>query len=193
MSSLPQIGMLLFDAVEVLDFAGPLEVLQLPAGEDGQPVFEVNTIGVAPQVKCDGGLKVFPEVEWQKAGAMDVLVVPGGKGARLPAEGSSLDEAVLSLADKADLVASVCTGSFVLARTGLLNGHTATTHSRFMDEFAETFPGIPLSKEKVVESGKMITAGGIASGIDLALHLIKRFYGESVRQQACSLLDGPWK
>mgnify|MGYP000977382078 FL=1 len=90
------------------------------------------------------------------------------------------------------VMASVCTGSYWLARAGLLEGREATTHSLRLADFAEKFPAVRVMGEKIVDRGRIITAGGVSSGIDLGLHLLERFHGPEARRREAIRLDGPW-
>ncbi|MCB2193374.1 MAG: DJ-1/PfpI family protein [Deltaproteobacteria bacterium] len=186
-------GVLLFHEVEVLDFAGPFEVLARSTDEAGQPCFQAFMLGPTPEVECMNRLVVRPHFTLDDAPDMDILVVPGGPGARVP---ESLEPVVSFLKEQATSVkvlASVCTGSYWLARAGLLDGLEATTHSLRLGDFAASFPSIKAVRRKIVDQGHIITAGGVASGVDLGLHLLKRFYGEEVRKREAVRLDGPWE
>ena len=93
-------------------------------------------------------------------------------------------------AEKADVVMSVCTGAFVLASTGLLDGRKATTHHEFYDSFAKKFPKVELVRgTRFVDNGKFLTAGGLTSGIDAALHVVQRYYGPAFAQQVADYME----
>ncbi|MGE5560378.1 MAG: DJ-1/PfpI family protein [Chloroflexota bacterium] len=170
-----RIGILLFDDVEVLDFAGPFEVLAgVSAG--GTPLFSVFTVAPAKRVTCRGGLRVEADHDFSDSPPMDMLVVPGGPGARgTAAELAPLAAFVREQASKCRYVASVCTGAYILAEAGLLAGRPATTHCSRLDDFRRRFPGVKLLAERVVDDDTVITAAGVSSGVDLALHVVARF------------------
>lgn len=90
------------------------------------------------------------------------------------------------------LIASVCTGSFLLARAGLLSGKRATTHTQRLDQFAKEFPEVNVERAKIVDEGDIITAAGVSSGIDLALFLLERWFGPDARAREARRLEGPW-
>jgi putative intracellular protease/amidase/ribosomal protein S18 acetylase RimI-like enzyme len=185
---------LMFDRVEVLDFAGPHEVFSLATGKSGERLCSVETVGVRSQVTCTGGLTVSVDFGLAECPAADLLVVPGGPGARIPDPGHSELVSFLTVApQKFPLITSVCTGSFLLARAGLLAGLSATTHPDRMDEFRAEFPRISLQSDKIVDHPALITAGGISSGIDLALHVLERWFGCDCRAEVARRLDGAWK
>jgi transcriptional regulator GlxA family with amidase domain len=89
-------------------------------------------------------------------------------------------------------VASVCTGAFLLGRAGLLDGRRATTHTSALARLRSEFPAASVVEAKVVDEGAILTAAGVSSGIDLALHLLQRWFGPEARARAAANLDGPW-
>jgi transcriptional regulator GlxA family with amidase domain len=108
------------------------------------------------------------------------------------AQSSSPDKLawIRSAAETADIVMSVCTGAFVLAATGLLDGRKATTHHQFFDSFAKKFPKVDLVRgRRFVDNGKFITAGGLTSGIDAALHVVSRYYGTKFAEEVAEYME----
>ncbi len=187
------IAILLFDEVEVLDFGGPYEVFAASRDESDQPYCQVFTVAARPEVKCYGGLRVLADFDFQNCPAFDVLIVPGGPGARLEIEKqASAIRFIQERAAQGKLIASVCTGSYLLALAGLLDGQRATTHTARLADFAARFPAIKVVKEKVVDGAQVMTAGGVSSGIDLALFLLERWFGPDARRREAVRLDGPW-
>lgn len=190
----PTFGILVFDDVEVLDFAGPYEVLTEARDERNQPCCTVTMVAPAPEVRCRGGLRVRADAVMGETPPLDLVVVPGGPGTR--AEGDVLERLVSFVREQHQLrvpVASVCTGAFVLARAGLLDGLSATTHHDWMDALRTAHPAVHVVTGKVVDQGDVLTSGGIASGIDLALHLVGRWFGMDARARAAERLEGPWR
>jgi transcriptional regulator GlxA family with amidase domain len=171
------IGIALFDGAEELDWAGPWEVLaawaqQFP--DDGVHVFTLAREN--REITCAKGLRVLPHETWETAPAMDVLVYPGGRGTRA----ELADEAVLDwmrgIASQA-VVASVCTGSLVLAAAGLLDGRPATTHWGSLETLPTLGKEIEVRPDdRFVDTGEIITAAGVSAGIDMALHLVARLH-----------------
>jgi transcriptional regulator GlxA family with amidase domain len=162
---------------------------------NNDPYFHVVTVAEHYDVTCWGGLKVIADHTFETCPKLDFLIVPGGPGARerrtevQAAPIAFLGERRKELAT----VASVCTGAFLLGRAGLLDGKRATTHPRRIELFRSEFPRVDVVQEKVVDLGKLITAGGVSSGIDLALHLLEREFGAEARIAEAVRLDGPWK
>ncbi|MGE5653540.1 MAG: DJ-1/PfpI family protein [Bacillota bacterium] len=170
-----RVGIMLFEQVEVLDFAGPYEVLA-GATHQGQPLFEVVTVAMSNDVICRGGLKVTADYTFADCPPFDLLLVPGGPGTRVSeAELAPLVDFVRSQAARVSYLASVCTGAFLLARAGLLDGRQATTHYARRQELQDHFPQIKVVAERVVDEGDIVTAAGVSSGVHLALHLVERF------------------
>ena len=189
----PVIAIALFDGVEVLDFAGPYEVFTATRNESGEPYTRLFTVADELEIKCHGGLRVIPDAPFENCPTFDVLIIPGGPGAR---EKSNDQETVIRFIKeqkhRAKLIASVCTGAFLLARAGLLDGRRATTHSNRLKLFAEEFPAVTVEKRKIIDEGDIITVGGVSSGVDLALYLLERWFGADARGHEALRLDGPW-
>ncbi len=189
------VGIVLFDDVEVLDFAGPYEVLSGARDERGQPCLRVLTVASRPEVRCRGGLRIVVDATLAECPPLDAIVVPGGPGAdvRTPEQADHVIPFLRTRATDTSLVASVCTGAFVLARAGLLDGRPATTHSKLRAALRSEFPDLDVREEKVVDVGRVVTAAGVSSGIDLALHLLERWFGPEVRAKSARDLDGVWR
>ena len=156
----------------VIDMAGPWEVFQ-DTTVDGDDAFELFTVGPDEDlVTMTGGLKVKPHFSIENAPQPHVIVVPAQRA-------SDESRAWLRQASAGtDMTMSVCTGAFQLARTGLLDGKPATTHHDFWDAFAKEFPKVELQRgSRFVDNGRLATAGGLTSGIDLALHVVSRYFG----------------
>jgi transcriptional regulator GlxA family with amidase domain len=190
----PVVGVLLFDGVEVLDFAGPYEVLSGARFPDGGACLDVKTIAPRAQTTCNGGLRVLVDHTLDDCPPLDLVVIPGGPGAdyRTPDQDQSIIPFLQRRASEVRLTASVCTGAFVLGRTGLLDGRKATTHSKLLDMFRAEFPNINAVEAKVVDEESVVTAAGVSSGIDLALYILEKWFGPEVRRRSARDLDGAW-
>jgi len=171
-----RIGIFLFDRFEELDAVGPYEVFGAwcaHAPEDGWSVATMSVGGA--EVRGAKGLVVRPHVAVEDAPDLDVLVYPGGQGTRpLLADEAHL-EWVRSMRERVPLLASVCTGSLVLAAAGLLAGRPATTHWASLDHLASLDPSIDVRRDvRFVDDGDTVTSAGVSAGIDMALHLVAR-------------------
>lgn len=181
-----KVGILLFDEVEVLDFAGPFEVFSVTTyPESNIKPFIVNTISETGElIVARNGLKVQPDFGINEAPYFDILVIPGGPGARnREINNQSLISWIRHRASDVKLMTSVCTGALLLAKAGLLNGKKATTHwasyDRLESEFSEV---IVLRNKKFVDEGNIITSGGISAGINMAFHIVRRLLGSEIAQ-----------
>lgn len=181
------VAFLISQGAQVIDFAGPWEVFQdvnVP-GRTDHP-FRLYTVSesTAP-IHTSGGMKIIPDYNLENAPAPKVIVIPAQ---------SKPSEATLEWIRKStkttDVTMSVCTGAFVLARSGLLSGKAATTYHGAFERFAMEFPDIQLKRgARFVESGNLATAGGLSSGIDLALRVVERYFGREVAQRTAYDLE----
>ena len=121
--------------------------------------------------------------------------MPGGPGAdeRTTVQEEHILPFLRERAISTPIVASVCTGAFLLGRAGLLDGRRATTHTSALQLLREELPDVEVVEAKVVDEGAILTAAGVSSGIDLALHLMERWFGAEARERAARGLDGPWR
>jgi transcriptional regulator GlxA family with amidase domain len=172
------IGVALFDGAEELDWAGPWEVLAAWAQQWPDDGVRVLTIARSEGlVTCAKGLRVLPDETWETAPPLDVLVYPGGRGTRRELQDEAVLDWVRGAAEGGTVVASVCTGSLVLAAAGLLDGKPATTHWQSLELLPTLGRDIEVRPEdRFVDNGSVITAAGVSAGIDMALHLVARLH-----------------
>jgi transcriptional regulator GlxA family with amidase domain len=192
------VGILIFDDVEVLDFAGPFEVFsrtRLTPGpesrrsEESAP-FVVFTVARTPAaVRATGGLQVIPHHAFANAPRIDLLVVPGGFGTRALVADAEVLGWIRTVAAQARKVTSVCTGSLLLTRAGLLQGKRATTHWGALDLLASLDGGVQVERElRVVDDG-IITSAGVASGIDMAFYVVETLFGRAVADETAHYIE----
>ncbi len=175
----------------MIDFTGPWEVFQdchvhgRGATMDEMMPFQLFTVAeTADPVRVTGGMQVIPDYTIDNAPPPRVIVVPAHRSTPRSREW------IVKASDTADLTMSVCTGAFVLANAGLLKGLAATTHHDFFDEFEKSFPDVTLRRGlRFVESGRIATAGGLTSGIDLALRVVERYFGREVAQTTATYME----
>jgi transcriptional regulator GlxA family with amidase domain len=194
-----RVGVVLYPEVEVLDFAGPFEVFSVTRLDEGRrreepSPFEAVVVAEAPgPVTATGGLRVLPDHNLEGCPPLDVLLVPGGWGSRAQVDNARLIDWLRGRARQAELTASVCTGSFLLARAGLLAGRRATTHWASLDRMRDAFPDVTVERDlHVVEDGNVLTSAGIAAGIDLALRVVARYHGEAVARATARHMEHPY-
>ena len=171
---------------EVLDFTGPLEVFAHAQTSDGHPLFKPYFVAASKDaVKVSGGLRVLPDYTFADAPAPKVVVIPA-----LSEPPPALLDWVRRVSAGTDVTMSVCTGAFVLADTGLLDGKPATTHHGAYLRFAGTYPKVQLREgARYVETGNLATAGGVTSGIDLALRVVERYAGRGQAQAVADIIE----
>ena len=178
------VGILIFEDVEVLDFCGPFEAFSVarPHGEtsDESRLFKVVTIAEKNEiVSCRGNLLVQPHHTIADHPPLDIIVIPGGRGTRTEIENPMVLDWIAAQAAKIELTTSVCTGAFLLAKVGLLDGKAATTHWGSIQWMRDNFPQVDIRDDaRFVDQGNIVTSAGVSAGIDMSLHVIGRLYGE---------------
>jgi transcriptional regulator GlxA family with amidase domain len=194
-----RIGIVVFEQVDLLDVGGPYEVLLTAsrlAVRDGQPApFEVLTVGrAADPVAAYGGLRLTPHATFKDAGPLDVLIVPGAVAIDDVLADAELMAAVREAAGTSGVVASVCTGAFVLGTLGLLEGRPWTTHWEDVEDLAGRLEGAGAGEAWVrwVDVGEVVTSGGLSSGIAMALHLVERFAGRDLALRTARQIEYEW-
>lgn len=181
------VGILLFDDVEELDFAGPWEVFGIASHLKNLMPLLISKDGNS--IRCRYGLTVQPNHSFANCPKLDLLIVPGGRGAR---EKARFDrETIMFIKNHASqaMTASVCTGALILAEAGLLDGKRATTHAH---QFAllRAYPKVQVvEKERFIFDGNVATSAGISAGIDLSLELLRRKYDEQLVREIVDIME----
>lgn len=185
--AIPRVGILLFDDVEVLDFTGPFEVFSVTADpskstDTPTPAFEVVLVSESGgSVRARGGMVVETNCSIDTCPQLDILVVPGGMGTRREVDNARLLQWLSNQGKEAKYVTSVCTGSFLLAATGQLDGKRATTHWLSLDRMRDAFPAVVVDRKlHVVKDGNVFTSAGISAGIEMSLLVVADCLGEDV-------------
>lgn len=195
-----RIGLYAFDGVEVLDLAGPYEVFTTAAR-----VYARDSGGAAPlldtrllahragPVVTRPGMAIQVPLGLEQAPALDVLLIPGGvvdDELRRP----GLAAWIAATDARARITASVCTGAFLLADAGLLDGREATTHWEDLDELRTRFPAVrAVAGPRWIDEGDIVTSAGISAGIDMSLHLVRRLCGEPLARATARQMDYDWR
>ncbi len=190
------VGIVIFDDVEVLDFCGPFEVfsvtrLDIEKKREEPSPFEVFLVAEkSGHVITTGGMKVIPDYTFKSCPKMDILVVPGGFGTRRELKNPVMLDWLKARSAEVEILTSVCTGSMVLGYAGLLDGLRATTHFRSLGWMRESFPEVKVVDDcHVVEAGNVITAAGISAGIDMALNVVGRYFGEAIARSTAEDME----
>lgn len=175
-----RIGILGYDDIQALDLVGPAEAFAAVRG-DGAPAYELVIIGLnGRKVVSEMGLTLTADTTIDKAVRLDTLIIPGGRAMRFEPSQGKAAEWIARRATGIRRIASVCTGAYALAATGLLDGRRATTHWRFVKDFSERFPKLRVESDALyIKDGKFYTSAGISAGVDLSLALIEEDQGPS--------------
>jgi transcriptional regulator GlxA family with amidase domain len=189
------VAVLLFDDVEVLDFAGPFEVFGVTGKRENATPFSVFTVAEEHGiVRARNGLNVAPTHSFADCPPPDVLVVPGGYGTRREMHNELVIDWIRSQAPRAEVILSVCTGALLLARAGLLTGLEVTTHHDALDLLAKTAPDtIVRADQRFIDNGRIVTSAGISAGIDAALHVVGRLLGEGLARETAAYMEYDWR
>jgi transcriptional regulator GlxA family with amidase domain len=172
-----RIAIAVFEGAEELDFVGPWEVLAAWRFLHPDEVEVFLVADTAAPVECAKGMRVLADWTWEDAGAIDVLVYPGGRGTRAQLGNEEIRARLRGLANAGTLMTSVCTGSLVYADAGLLDGKPAATYHAAFPELLPLGREIePRPDDRFVDAGEVITAAGVSAGIDMALHLVGRLH-----------------
>lgn len=182
------IGILIFPQVEELDFVAPYEIVSYinkitPASTQ---VFIIA--GGNKPVQAFNGLKIIPDITLDECPPLDILIVPGGKGRNIAMHDIALKSFITRQASTAMYIASVCTGAFLLAEAGLLEGRRATTYHTALAELA-AYPNVTVEKRKVVQDGNIITAAGVSSGLELGFYLLNLLFGRDAAQTVADKIE----
>ena len=191
-----KVAILIFDEVEVLDFCGPFEVFAVTGGRGQDKPFDVFTVAEkAAPITARNGLSVNPKFSFADCPQADILVIPGGYGTRPLLHNQTVLDWIKGQATNAELVMSVCTGSLLLAKAGLLENLSATTHFNAMDELRKVAPHTQVCPgQRIVDNGRVLTSAGISAGIDLSFHIVARLLGRDVAQETARWMEyDDWK
>jgi len=197
------VGILLFEDVEVLDFAGPFEVFSrtrlVPGVEsrrsDDEAPFQVFTVGTGSSgssLAATGGLRLVPDYGLDDAPRIDILVVPGGFGTRPLLKDPGVLSWVRSRAEAATWLTSVCTGALLLAKLGLLKGKRATTHWGALEFLAAIDSEVTVVKDSRIVHDTVVTSAGVSAGIEMALYVVQQICGREVAEETAQYIEYPY-
>lgn len=182
-----RVAVLIFDGVEDIDYSGPMEVF----GQTGATIFTVASS--TESVHSAWGLKMTPDFDLEHAPLADIVVVPGGNVTSVIHNPKALDWVRARVSDSR-AVMSVCTGAFIMGKAGLLDGQSATTIVGATAQLAELFPKAKVVKDRrYVDNGKIVTTGGLSSGIDGALHMVDRELGRLRAEDVARGMEYEWR
>ena len=177
-----EVGIVLFDDAEELDWAGPWEVLCALSAVGEANVFTVAES--AGPVRCAKGLRVLPDRTFDEVTTLDVVLVPGGQGSRVEQSNAVMLAWLNAVAPGCQWVTSVCTGAAILAGAGLLEGKRATTHWGYIETLRKDHPEVEvIEKIRYVRDGNVVTAAGVSAGIDMALWLVGQIHTPEIARR----------
>jgi transcriptional regulator GlxA family with amidase domain len=188
------VAILIFADVEVLDFCGPFEVFSVTGRQKNQAPFNVYTVAEsAGPILTRNRLSVNPHHTLADCPQPDILIVPGGWGTRQQMNNLRLTNWIKEMASK-ELILSVCTGALLLAKAGLLEGLTATTHHGAIDLLRQSAPNTTVvTNRRFVDNGKVILSAGISAGIDMSLHVVSRLLGKEEAIATAHYMEYEWR
>lgn len=195
MKATKNIGILVFDDVEVLDYCGPFEVFSVCSAEIPHDVvpFKVFLIAKNERVRTVGGMNVLVENHFTTVPRLDVLIVPGGSGSRQAALCADTIRFVQETAKSAQIVASVCTGTRITVTAGLVESRRVTTHWEALDDLERSLPnGTVVRNKHWVCDGKLWSSAGISTGIDMSLKLVEHFCDEETARATAKYMEYPF-
>ena len=193
------VGIFVFNNVEVLDFAGPYEVFTTASRvykrqqPDSSDPFSVITIGkTRDPVRARAGLSVFPDFAFDSHPDINLLLIPGGV-VTAELEEPEVIRWIAETARRTRLTASICTGAFLIAKAGLLDGKSATTHWEDIADLRAMFPTITvLERRRWVDEGSIVSSAGISAGIDMSLHLVERLANRPLAERTARQMEFEW-
>lgn len=193
------VGILIFDDVEILDVAGPFEVFAVTRLNEEQRLqqsspFKVYLISeINKQITAIGGLRLTPDMTITECPELDLLIIPGGWGTRKESKNKILVNWIGNQFTNDRLIASVCTGSSLLGKAGLLDGRDATTHWRAFDFLQKSAPKARILKNvRFTLIEPIFTSAGVSAGIDLALRIVSHFFGTEIGQTTARHMEYPY-
>jgi len=180
------VAILIFNGVQIIDYAGPYEVL----GSS----FKVNLVAeTGDPITTVMGMKVMPHYSFDSAPKADIIVIPGGVGTLKERQNPKVIKWIQDAAQSAEVVLGVCTGSELLASAGLLDGIEATGNAGALRRIQDEAPKAKIVGSRVVDAGKIVTSGGLSAGIDGALHVVEKIYGAGIAQFTARAIEYNWQ
>lgn len=186
------VALLVFEGVYLLDLCGPLEIFTDANTVSGQTLFSTRLVAARPgPVRAHTGLPLQPDHALHDCPPPDILVLPGGDS-ELASKEPALVPWLRRVVPTTEATLSVCTGAFMLAAAGLLDGLAATTWHGAFDRFSAAFPQVALRRgERVVDNGRLLTTAGVSAGVDGALQLVGRLHGPELARQVAAFVEWP--
>lgn len=189
-----KVAVLIYDGVYLLDFCGPLEIFNDAMINDSTPAFEVYLVAptLAP-IKSHTNTLITPQYSISNCPPPDILVIPGGN-LKLATENSNVADWIKTVSAKTEITMSVCTGAFILADLGILDGQNATTWYGATGRLQKKYPKIKVqSGKRYTDNGKIVTTAGVSAGIDGSLYVVSRLFGKDVARATAKYIEYEYK
>lgn len=196
------VAILIFNDVEVLDFAGPFEVFSITGQQDGSDPFNVYTVAECKTILARNALSINAHYTLRNCPPPDILIVPGGGGyrndgtpygTRREIDNQPLLDWIEQCSHKSEKLLSVCTGALLLARIGLLEGMVATTHRGAIAQLVEMLPTSQVHPEaRIADNGHIVLSGGISAGIDMSLYVVAQLLGLEKAEETAFYMEYDW-
>jgi transcriptional regulator GlxA family with amidase domain len=182
---------LVFPDMELLDFAGPYEVFSSANLCSDVPAFDLLVLSIDGKgVRTINGVQIGVDGRWAESPDPDVLVIPGGDGARILLDEAAALKEILDIVDRSECVSSICSGARILAHFGLLDGREFTTHHSVAEEVVSATQGGRYRGDlRYVDAGRVLTSAGVTAGIDLALYLVGKSLGRAKMEMVESYIE----
>ncbi len=190
------VGILVFNGVGLLDFAGPYEVFTVTSKLNDKQFFNTFTISRdGKEIQTVDGLKIVPDYSFENHPSVDILIIPGGEGAKVEMNELQILQWIRRNYEQSQVTASVCSGALILGKIGLLDDLESITHHEDIDELQEIAPQTTINRQnRFVSYGKVMTSAGSSAGIDLALYIVKKFCGAEIGNKTIVYLEyGQWQ
>ena len=185
------VGILIFDNAEVLDFAGPFEVFSVTSELNNFEPFDVFTVGEkSTPISAVNGLSVNPRYNFNNCPRIDVLIIAGGSGTRKLMKNKKVLDWIDKVHQKTELTISICSGARLLGLLGLLDDKPYCTHHEVYEHMKEIVPtGKPQQKQRFIKAGRIYSSGGISAGIDLSFHIVEKLLDEKTTKQTATYME----
>ena len=188
------LAIVIFDNAEVLDFAGPFEVFAVTRTKNNERLFNVYMVAEHDRpILARNGFSVNPNYTFENCPQPDIVLVPGGRGTRAEMDNPVLLNWLKKHNETAEMMLSVCTGSFLYAKAGFLDGLSATTYHTEFEQLGKIAPTTTLKPgERFVDNGRIITSAGISAGIDMSLYTVAKLHGLEQARNTAKRMEYHW-
>ena len=185
------VGILIFDSAEVLDFAGPFEVFSVTSQLNDHKLFDVFTVGEKLEpITAVNGLSVNPKYDYSNCPHVDILIISGGSGTRKQVENNETLNWIRQIHKKTEFTLSICSGSRLLGVLGLLDNQPYCTHHEVYNDMKAIVPtGIPQKDKRYVNFEKTYTSGGISAGIDLSFAIVAKLHEKKIAEKTAAYME----